>query len=68
MVYCRAFAEAETELALFRPHLREFGTLSQHSADAKSLPRNPGLRPLEADLPWASIGMPRWGFFFRFAG
>jgi hypothetical protein len=27
----------------------------------------PGLRPLEADLPWATIGTPRWGFSFRFA-
>jgi hypothetical protein len=67
-VYRRGVAEAETEFALFRPYLREFCTLSKHSAVARSLVRNPGLRPLGADLPWAIIGTPRWGFSFRFAG
>ena len=66
LVYRRGDAEAETEFARFRPHPREFGTPSQHSADAGLLRRNPGRRPLGADLPWASIGPPRWGFSFRF--
>jgi hypothetical protein len=68
MVYCKDVAEAETEFALFRPNQREFRTPDELSADAKSLSRIPGLRPLGADLPWASIGPPRWGFSCRFAG
>jgi hypothetical protein len=67
-VYRRGVTEAETEFALFRPYLRGFCTPRKHSADVKHLERNPGLRPLEADLPWANIGTPRWGFSFRFAG
>ena len=64
-MYRGGVAEAETEFALFRPYLRGFRTPSKHSADVRSLERNPGLRPLGADLPWAIIGTPRWGFSFR---
>jgi hypothetical protein len=67
LVYRCGVAEAETEFALFRPNLREFGTPSTLSADALYLPGIPGLRPLGADLPWANLGTPRWGFSCRFA-
>ena len=49
-VYRKGVTEAETELAQFRPHLREFVTPSEHSADVRFLDRNPGLRPLGAGL------------------
>jgi hypothetical protein len=61
-------AEVETELALFRPNLHGFYVSSEHSAEVNFLSRDPGLRPLEAALPWANIGPPRWGFSCRFAG
>jgi hypothetical protein len=67
-VYRRGVTEAETEFALFRPHLRRFCTPRKHSADVRNLERDPGLRPLGADLPWADIGTPRWGSTFRSAG